>query len=195
MVGGGDDFLDGLQRFCAAFRAENKQSIGNFDHQIKAVEDLISRAKRQPGFDFLEGLQAFIDKEKRNKGQAAPSGQWQAWRSDAWTDWGATWPAEERQQAQDGASLSWTKEASWSQPKQQGNDGEGWGDWHQSRARGWSKNKPKEEAWGKVAWKPRPGDWESSQTTELHVVHGAVAFSAALDDHKDDAFLVVAEGR
>ena len=55
MAGGGSsDFLDGLQQFCRNFRQEAADLDNATSRQVKAVEDLVGRARRQPGFDFAK---------------------------------------------------------------------------------------------------------------------------------------------
>ena len=199
--GGGDNFLDGLQAFCANFRNKNQDDLGGVEHQIAAVENLISRAKRQPGFDILEGLQDFINKERRNRGFVSdPSNQpeevatWQTWNKggsqQCWDSWKDGGDSGQSWTSWDAGGDAWQR-SRWHSWTPQGQDSSRWT--RTSRKKPKEANNEKSDSWDAVAWRPRLSDWESKQTTEIHFVHGAISFAAALDDHKDEAFLVMVD--
>ncbi|CAE7801443.1 unnamed protein product [Symbiodinium sp. CCMP2592] len=175
MAGGGDAFLDGLMHFCATFRAQH-DGDRELTRQVKAVEQIVARAQKQPGYDFLDGLQAFIEKERKNKAgqRGEPMSRAQVRTVQMLSD--AEERPRQRQWPNSGHDNGWTK-----------NRGANW--WPRQGA---GRPDVSEGSWTSLTWKPRVGDWESAQSTNIHVIEGSVAFAKALDDHKDEPFLVIA---
>ena len=175
MAGGGDAFLDGLMHFCATFRAQH-DGDRELTRQVKAVEQIVARAQKQPGFDFLDGLQAFIEKERKNKAgqRGEPMSRAQVRTVQMMSD--AEEQPRQRQWPNSGHDSGWTK-----------NRGANW--WSRQGA---GRPDVSEGSWTSMTWKPRVGDRESAQSTNIHVIEGSVAFAKALDDHKDEPFLVLA---
>ena len=178
MVGGGSGFLDGLQGFLANYKQSAEQRDESEERLISGVEKLIARARRQPGFDFLQGLQSFIDKERASQRTVH-------YRS---------WPGDQQHADHQSQDSSWNRWQAHGKTRGERSLGahSAPSRWDARRANRRRDSDAKDD-WHQVQWRPRQADWESSQTQEVHIICGKVEFSKALDDFKDEAFVVLAK--